>query len=954
VLEKERADLREVLEKAQHKVAELKKIKKEQEEEIERLKKQICPPGSCRPAGDDEHASQMALLTEKLKSLMDQIADLEAEMKRLLAIIAQRDQTILDLEAQLRRLKEELAEKDRMLAELNAQLAQLNAQLAQQGGDAEKDRIIAELNRTIVQRDGTITEDQRIIAALRAELDAKNKMLQDLQNQLEAALARPTGGSTDKYLFEHFKTHPFEIERFFAKHEFSAPHLLCCSDCEAFGLQQLLTIADSDIKALYDNLSLGYTESQGLPKLRQEIAGMYCGGIAAEGVLIGSPQELILLGISASVSPGDHVIAMWPAYQSLHEVVIAAGGELSRLDVTAPGFDLYSWVEGLLRPNTTCLVLNLPHNPTGYLPAKCEFIRVLQLAHTRGVRVFSDEMYRHLEADCCDLLPAVCDEVPTGVSLCGLSKSFGLPGLRLGWLASSDLDFISRAAALKDWTSICTAAPSEALGLVAVRAREQLWQRNREIIHHNLGLADTFFKKYAEIFDYSPPKAGPICYPTLKVKWEGGVFDFCETLVKEAGVLLLPARVYGSDTNNFRLGLGRRDFGSSLEHFGVWLDARFGKKVYDNVYDPNKCGFVDADDSMGPLTPKTASRRAASTEQHVRSDSPEIFQSTEFHRYQHNNPNATVDNLTPRSLAAAQALSPKTEAINTLKAEMASEFATLQNQTENAANLAAFDINGDGKIDASEAVLMNAMQQATPTSTTVQKQREEAATLAAFDINGDGKIDASEAVLMNAVKQATPKSTVTTAPQPVAPQDHGAQTIHHTASEDNVSIFREFRKFDADGDGYISNQEFHAVMGGKMPPGKVNAVFNMINTNGNGKISLDEFKKVYHLLVSVPTPTSSPAPVVREAYVAVQANASQANQGGAGVYGQSGANLVQGSNVARTFHHASTAQSVDDLLRSQWDPDESRRWENARGVGDALEGLSPNTRGVRRMERRMF
>lgn len=275
-----------------------------------------------------------------------------------------------------------------------------------------------------------------------------------------------------------------------------------------------------------------------------------------------------------------------------------------------------------------------------------------------------------------------------------------------------------------------------------------------------------------------------------------------------------------------------------------------------------------------------------------------------------------MDNLTPRSqaaAAAAQALSPKTEAINTLKADMASEFATLQQQNEEAANLAA------------------------------------------FDINGDGKIDASEAVLMNAVKQTTPKSTaVTTAPQPVAPQDHGAQTIHHTASENNVSIFREFRKFDADGDGYISNQEFHAVMGGKMPPGKVNAVFSMINTNGNGKISLDEFKKVYHLLVSVPTPTSTPAPVVREPYVAVQANASQANQGGAGVYGQSGANLVQGSNVARTFHHSSTAQSVDDLLRGQWDPEESRRWENARGVGDALEGLSPNTRGVRRMERRMF
>jgi hypothetical protein len=267
---------------------------------------------------------------------------------------------------------------------------------------------------------------------------------------------------------------------------------------------------------------------------------------------------------------------------------------------------------------------------------------------------------------------------------------------------------------------------------------------------------------------------------------------------------------------------------------------------------------------------------------------------------------------------------------------------------------------------------MKAMKKADKHATAA-KQEAIAAQYDVADINRDGEIDENERILMKAMKKADKHAaaakqeapppapptapSVTTAPQPVRPLEPGMQTVHHTASESNVAIFREFRKFDADGDGYISNREFHDVMGGKMPPGKVDAVFTMINTNGNGKISLDEFKKVYHLLVSVPTlETRNPVITPPQTHVPVEHNASQASQGGAGVYGNSGQNLVQGSQVTRTFHHAtaapsSTAASVDELLRSQWDPEESRRWENARSVGDALDALSPNTRGGRRVYR---
>ena len=95
-------------------------------------------------------------------------------------------------------------------------------------------------------------------------------------------------------------------------------------------------------------------------------------------------------------------------YQSLHETVRAAGAELSKLDVTAPDFDLLIGIGRLLRPETKVVVLNFPHNPTGYLPSRELFAQVVALCNSHGCRLFCDEMYRHLEMDPTHRLPSAC------------------------------------------------------------------------------------------------------------------------------------------------------------------------------------------------------------------------------------------------------------------------------------------------------------------------------------------------------------------------------------------------------------------------------------------------------------------------------------------------------------------------------------------------------------------
>ena len=182
--------------------------------------------------------------------------------------------------------------------------------------------------------------------------------------------------------------------------------------------------------------------------------------------------------------------------------------------------------------------------------------------------LFSDEVYRESEYDSAERLPAACDVNELAVSLSVTSKTYGLAGLRIGWVATKNKKIYDAMASLKDYTTICNSAPSEFLAEVALRHRQKLIDRNLNIIKHNLTIIDQLFTNHASRFTWTRPKAGSMGFPKLI---KGDVEDFCDDLVKKAGVLLLPGSMYDDSRNHFRLGLGRKNLSQAVERLEEYL-----------------------------------------------------------------------------------------------------------------------------------------------------------------------------------------------------------------------------------------------------------------------------------------------------------------------------------------------------------------------------------------------
>ncbi len=356
----------------------------------------------------------------------------------------------------------------------------------------------------------------------------------------------------------------FKLERYFAAYEFSVRHMLSASDCEALSLAELLALADDETRALWQGLKLSYTESQGHPLLRAEVTRLYR-GITPDELMIAAPEELIFIAMNVLLAPGDHVIATFPGYQSLYEIAQAAGCTVTRWPLT-PGpagwqLDLDCLARSIT-PQTKLLVINFPHNPTGFLPTRSELDRIIALARGHGLYVFSDEMYRLLEYRETDRLPSVADLYERGIALSGLSKAFALPGLRLGWLATHDRDLLHRCLAFHDYTTICASAPGELLGIMALRAKAHILARNLAIIQDNLTACEAFCERHSSLVRWLPPRAGSVAFPQLRAILP--VARFVEDVLARKSVMILPGDVFEYAGNHFRVGLGRADFQTAL------------------------------------------------------------------------------------------------------------------------------------------------------------------------------------------------------------------------------------------------------------------------------------------------------------------------------------------------------------------------------------------------------
>jgi aspartate/methionine/tyrosine aminotransferase len=362
----------------------------------------------------------------------------------------------------------------------------------------------------------------------------------------------------------------FKLERYFTAYEFTSRYLLSSSDCDGLLQSELLTLADDETRYYWDHLALGYTDSLGHPLLRREIAKLYH-GIDASDCLVTVPEEGIFIALNSILQEGDHVICTYPGYQSLYTIAESIGCQVTKWGPE----EEHGWrfnpdfLEQQIKPHTRLVVVNFPHNPTGYLPSHTDYQRIVDLARQNNLYLFSDEMYRFLEYDQADLLPSACEVYDKAITLFGMSKTFGLAGARIGWLVTKDRDLYARMAAFKDYTTICSSAPSEVLSIIALRAKDTIIARHITRISRNLELLDRFFEEFGDLCEWVKPRAGTIGFPRLKGPLNAA--DLCRKAIEEANIMLLPSTVYDYDNQHFRLGFGRENMPEALEMFKGFL-----------------------------------------------------------------------------------------------------------------------------------------------------------------------------------------------------------------------------------------------------------------------------------------------------------------------------------------------------------------------------------------------
>ncbi len=372
---------------------------------------------------------------------------------------------------------------------------------------------------------------------------------------------------------------PFRLETYFSRWEFAARHHLTASDAQTLTVAELLAYGTEQDRAEFDELALGYTPTWGTARLREAIAATYDSCSSDDVLVFAGAEEAIFWSMQVLAGPGDHVIVTVPNYQALETIPLTTGAQVTGVLLDeASGWQLdLAEVRAALRPTTRVIAVNFPNNPTGAVPGQNTWRELIQLCAEREIRLVSDEVYRGLELDPTRTLPQAADLDERALSINVMSKSYGMPGLRIGWVACRDHAVLEALERHKHYTSICSAGPSEFLAAMALGAADRIQARNRDLITENLAHFDAFFARRPDLFEWAHPDAGCVAFP--RYLGPDGVETFCRQLVEEAGVLLLPASVYFSDlaqvpVDRFRIGVGRSNPGPALEAFEHYLSTR--------------------------------------------------------------------------------------------------------------------------------------------------------------------------------------------------------------------------------------------------------------------------------------------------------------------------------------------------------------------------------------------
>ena len=331
---------------------------------------------------------------------------------------------------------------------------------------------------------------------------------------------------------------PFELERFFAEYEHEADIML----------------AESGIRSLpadrfdLDPGELGYViPTNGDPDLRASIGARYDRG-PEEVLLTVGTQEANFVLYSSLLDRGDHAVVVTPTYQALHSLPETIA-DVTRVDLEPPEWTLdLDRVAEAIRPETKLLVLNNPNNPTGRYHDPETVQALYELARDNEAYLHADEVYRLLAAD---PTPPVASLGEWGLSTAGLTKAYGLAGLRFGWLVG-DQDVIEAAWQWKDYTTISPSKISQHVARQALGEQEAaILRENRELARRNREIVREFLADH-DLDWYDP--VGVNGFVEVPPGFDGST-AFCRAFVETESVVLAPGAAFGFE-EYFRIGFG--------------------------------------------------------------------------------------------------------------------------------------------------------------------------------------------------------------------------------------------------------------------------------------------------------------------------------------------------------------------------------------------------------------
>lgn len=378
------------------------------------------------------------------------------------------------------------------------------------------------------------------------------------------------------------KIEPFLLERWMTRHETHVKYDIAESGILPLSTQDLLNFEPADRRAAtlaeLLELPLGYSEARGTEALREALAATYT-GVSADQILVttGAIEANYLL-FNELLEPGDHVIAPYPAYQQLYTVPKAIGCDVSLWPVgpeTNYQYDL-NRLEQLITPKTKLIIVNTPHNPTGAMLSPEDAARVYTMADRVGAWVLGDEAYRWLAVPGgAPFAKPMVEHGARGISVGTLSKPYGLPGLRIGWLVAPP-EIVQRCWGLRDYITLSPGKLNDALARLGLRHHDRIVARNTQIIQANLAKATAWIEARRDYLSWTPPRGGLLAL--LKYDLPIASLELADRLALEYSVMLAPGSAFGYE-HHLRVGIGQRPdiFAAGLVEAGKCFDAVRGQ-----------------------------------------------------------------------------------------------------------------------------------------------------------------------------------------------------------------------------------------------------------------------------------------------------------------------------------------------------------------------------------------